>query len=156
MIARRLTVALAALVLLPVVLAGCSLPGSGQPQPGNTGDNGAATSGPAPDGGGTEGDPYVGLPGTFPSDIPIIDGEVAQGIDVGTGWSLLIPVDDAVARFTEAADALVAAGYEERTRQTSETGGFGNFTNADYSINLSSEDTQDYGPAVAYTVVKLD
>ena len=152
-----LALAAAALLLLPA-LAGCSLipnlPGN---LPGNTGDNGAATSGPAaPDDGDVEPDPaFDSIPATFPSDIPLFDGEVLQGIDVGTGWSVLFQANDVVADFNTAADLLEGAGYEAIARSTDGGQGFGNFNNGVYSINLSASDTADYGPAVAYTVVKI-
>jgi len=150
-IARRLAVALATIALVPVVLAGCSLPGSGEPEPGNTGDNGAATSGPAPDAGGGD----VQIPATFPPEIPLVDGRLLESADLGTGWVVLFGVDDAIASFTSGADALAASGFEEQERTTNETQGFANYANDLYTVQLSANtDYPGYGQAVAYTVVK--
>jgi hypothetical protein len=152
-IARRPAAVLAALLLVPAVLAGCSLPGSGGP--GGTDD--PAVSGPAPDdtAGDGGGDPATQVPATFPSDIPLVDGEVLESADLGTGWVVLFGVDDAIASFDSGADALVAAGFEESERATDETQGFGNFTNDLYQVQLSANtDYPGYGQAVAYTVVK--
>jgi len=148
----RLALAAAAIAILPAVLAGCSL----IPHVGG-GGGGGVTAGPTvPDAGDGDADtPFDSLPATFPSDIPLLEGEVVQGIDVGTGWSVLIACDDPVADFNTAADALEAAGYETNARSADNGEGFGNFTNDSYSINLSASDTADFGTVVAYTVVKL-
>ena len=152
MIARRLAAALAAIALVPIVLAGCSLPGSGEPG-GNAGDD-PAVSGPA-DEGGDGGDPTAQVPATFPSEIPLIDGDVLEASDLGTGWIVLFGVDDAIASFDEGADALAAAGLTEDARTTNETEGFGNYTNDLYTVQISANtDYPGYGQAVSYTVVK--
>jgi hypothetical protein len=153
-IARRLAAALAAVVLVPVVLAGCALPGAGG---GGVSTDDPAVSGPAPDDGAGDGggDPNAQIPATFPADIPLVDGEVLESADLGTGWVVLFGVDDAIASFDSGADALVAAGFEEAERTTNETQGFGNFTNELYTVQLSANsDYPGYGQAVSYTVVK--
>ena len=149
----RLAVALAAIVLLPAALAGCSLlPGAGSGG-GDTGDNGAATSAPAP-APEDDIDPNVGLPASFPTAIPLIEGQVLESADIGTGWVVLFGVDDANASFTEGADALVAAGFSEDARTSNGTEGFGQFGDERYTVQLSSNvDYPGYGQAVSYTVV---
>jgi hypothetical protein len=148
-----LTVALAAVLLIGApLMTGCSLLG--------TVVNGA-TGGNVPDipdapdlPGDVEPDPqFASIPATFPSEIPLFDGQILQGIDVGTGWSLIFQANDIVPDFTTAADLLEDAGYEAIARSTDGGQGFGNFNNGEYSINLSASDTADYGPVVAYTVV---
>ncbi len=57
----------------------------------------------AGDGGG---DPNAQVPATFPADIPLIDGDVLESADLGTGWVVLFGVDDAIASFDSGADAL--------------------------------------------------
>ena len=154
MSARRLTIVLAALVLVPIGLVGCTLPGSGEPG-GNTGDNGAATSGPAPDGGDGGADPNSQVPATFPPEIPLVDGEVLESSDLGTGWVVLFGVADALTSFNEGADALAAAGFTEDERATNDTEGFGSYTNDLYTVQISANvDYPGYGQAVSYTVVK--
>jgi hypothetical protein len=148
----RLALALAAVALLPVVLAGCAGAPSGG---GETGDNGAATSGPAPEGGDGGGDPNAQVPATFPREIPLIDGDVLESADLGTGWVVLFGVDDAIASFNDGADALAAAGLTEDARTTSETEGFANYTGDLYTVQISANtDYPGYGQAVSYTVVK--
>jgi hypothetical protein len=150
--ARRTLIRILTGAALVATLAGCSLIPSIPDLP-TGGDGGGSEPGSSS---ADEESPFDSLPATFPADVPLVEGEVLQGIDVGTGWSVLLGVDDAVASFTEAADALVAAGYEERTRQTDADTGFGNFTNDTYSINLSADqNSPDYGAIVIYTVVRL-
>ncbi len=149
---RRLAVALAAVLLIPAVLAGCSP--SVPAVDGETGGN-DATSGPAPEGGDGGGDPNAEVPATFPSEIPLIDGDVLESSDLGTGWIVLFGVDDAIASFDDGADALAAAGFTEDARTTSDTEGFGNYTNDLYTVQISANaDYPGYGQAVSYTVVK--
>lgn len=149
-----MTRALAAAGLVALLaLTGCGmLPG------GSTGDNGAATSGPAPDGGGDGdqvGNPDAAIPATFPSDLPQVDGEVLEAADLGTGWVVLWGVDDAMAAFTAACDAILAAGLNEDTRTTNETDGFAQYSGDLYTVQVSATtDYPGYGPAVNYTVVK--
>ncbi len=154
MIAGRLTAVLAAVVLVPAVLAGCSLPGSGG---GGQATDDPAVSGPAPDDGAGDGggDPNTQVPATFPSEIPLVDGDVLESADLGTGWVVLFGVDDAIASFDSGADALAAAGYQEAERTTTETQGFANYTNDEYTVQISANtDYPGYGQAVSYTVVK--
>lgn len=147
-------VAAAAGILAVLLLSGCGLAGS--PAPANTGENGAATSGPAPEGGDGGADPNSVVPATFPSDIPLIDGDVLQSADLGTGWVVLFGVTDAIASFNKGADALAGAGFTEDARTTSDTEGFANYTNDAYTVQLSANiDYPEYGQAVSYTVVKL-
>ena len=146
---RRTRIALGAAILVSALLVGCSAPGAGEPGGGSTDD--PAVSGPAPEGG----DPTAQLPATFPPEIPLVEGEVLEASDLGTGWVVLFGVDDAIASFNSGADALAASGFEEVQRSTNETEGFGNFTNDLYTVQLSANtDYPGYGQAVSYTVVK--
>jgi hypothetical protein len=144
--------ALGVLVLI-AVLTGCSAAPS--PAPANTGENGAATSGPAPEGD-QVGNSDATMPADFPSEIPLVDGELVEAAGLGTGWVLLFRVDDANAGFAEAADALAGAGFTEDARNASETEGFAQYSSDAYTVQLSSNvEYPGYGNAVAYTVVKL-
>lgn len=153
--ASQLTVAFAAALLIPAVLAGCSAPGADAGN-GNTGDNGAATAGPAPaDGGGTGGE--LSLPATFPTgDIPLIEGDLAYTQDLGTGWVVYIHRDDFNAGYEDAKALLLDAGFTGDTVNQDDTGSFGQFTSDTYTVNLSSGDGADLGVglSVGYTVVK--
>jgi hypothetical protein len=95
------------------------------------------------------------MPATFPNDIPLISGDVVFGIDVGTGWSILIAVDDMEADFLDAADRLKGAGYESLLETVAPEGSFGAFENDVYQIQISSQDSPDYGLVVNYLVVRL-
>jgi hypothetical protein len=133
-----------------VLLVGCSItPPSGP----SGGTDGGTTSSEAP-GDGDLGD-FVTLPETFPSaDVPIIDGDIAFAVDLGTGWSLVIPVADTDAAFADASTKLLGAGFENQIESTTTAdGSFGVFTTDTYQINLTATDTADFGPAVSYVVV---
>ena len=150
---RGLGVALAAVVLIPAMLAGCSGP---TPTPANTGGGGAATSGPAPaDGGGTGGE--LALPATFPAAyVPLIEGDLVYAQDLGTGWVVYIHRDDYNAGYEEAKGLLTGAGFSGDTINQDDTGSTGQFSNESYTVNLSAGDGADLGVglSVGYTVVK--
>ena len=117
---RKMGVALAAAVLIPAMLVGCSGP---TPTPGGeTGGNGAATSGPAPaDGGETGGE--VTLPATFPTgDVPLIEGDIVYAQDLGTGWVVYVARDDFTAGYEEAKGLLADAGFTGDTVNQDDTG----------------------------------
>jgi hypothetical protein len=142
-----------AVAALVTVLA---LTGCGAPAPsggGGDGGGGAATSGPAPADGG-DGAPVI--PATFPADVPLIDGDVVYGQDLGTGWVVYIHRDDFLAGYDEAKGLLTGAGFAGDTVNQDETGAFGQFTNDTYTVNLSAGDGADLGVglSVGYTVAR--
>ena len=101
---------------------------------------------------GTEG--FEGLPAGFPSDeIPLIAGDVAFGIDLGTGWTVVIPVADGPSAFADASARLTGAGYESLAEQTQPEGSFGVFQNDKYQVQLTIADTNDFGLAATYVAV---
>lgn len=142
-----------------LAIAGCAAPGGGSG--GGTGGDGSSgqsdggetstDSGDTATDGGL--DQFEGLPDTFPADVPIIDGDVAFGMDLGTGWSVVVSTPDFGAGFVEASDALKAAGFTAEVETTETAGSLGVFTNEKYTINVTAADTPDYGPAVTYVVV---
>lgn len=145
----RLSAALVAVVLL---LSGCF----GVPSiPTTEGSEGGGTSGQADDS--NSGDEmFQGLPATFPSDIPLFPGEVAMGIDVGTGWSVMVLIGDLKADFDTAAELMKGAGFEALIENSSAEGSFGAYENANYHVQVTASDTEDYGLTLNYLVVKKD
>lgn len=153
-------------VATSLLLSGCfgvpSLLGGGTGGGGSSGgsDSGSSDSGSTDDAGsGSSGDndvpvQFEGMPATFPGDIPLISGEVVFGIDVGTGWSVLIAVDDLEADFIDAADRLKTAGYESLLETLAPQGSFGAYENDLYQIQVTSQDSEDYGLVVNYLVVR--
>jgi hypothetical protein len=137
-------------VAAAMLLAGCSLVSPSGP---TGGTDGGTTSSEAP--GGVDLEDFVTLPDSFPSgDVPIIDGGIAFAVDLGTGWSVIIPVADIDASFADASQKLLGAGFENQIDSTtSADGSFGVFTSDKYQINLTATDTADFGPAVSYVVV---
>jgi hypothetical protein len=159
------TIAVAACLLLSGCFGAPALLGGGTGGGGSSGgsDSGSSDSGSTDDAGSgsdssdSENDvpvQFEGMPATFPGDIPLISGEVVFGIDVGTGWSVLIAVDDLEADFVDAADRLKAAGYESLLETVAGTGSFGAFENDLYQIQLTTQDSEDYGLVVSYLVVR--
>ncbi len=142
---------LSALVGLGLV-ASLTLTGCSAAVPGGSPSGGGTAGSDTVDGSSTE---FVPLPDTFPvAEIPIIDGGIAFAIDLGTGWSVVIPVDDFSGSFEAAAQKLIAAGYESSTESIIYAdSSFGVFSNVKYDINLTAANTPDFGPAVQYLVV---
>lgn len=154
---RGITLGLAGLaVAASLMLSGCfalpSLPGGGSDGSGVSGGSDGSQSDSGPD---DVPEQFQGMPITFPSDIPLIPGEVVFGIDVGTGWSVLVSVDDLEGDFVDATDRLKGAGYEVLLETVAPEGSFGAFENESYQIQVSSQDTPDYGLVVNYLVVRI-
>ena len=130
---------------------------------GGTGGSGQSGSSDGTDGGNTSTDPgtdtgttdFSGKPATFPGDIPLIGGDVVFGVDLGTGWTVVIPVTDVQAAYADASAQLQAAGFEALTESTSTDGSFGAFKNDTYQVQVTATDTGEYGLAVSYVVVLL-
>ncbi|MBN9238457.1 MAG: hypothetical protein J0J03_02155 [Leifsonia sp.] len=137
----------AGLVGLAVILslAGCSAAPSTAPA--------ATPEASAPGGPATGLEGYEGLPDTFPSDVPLIEGDVLYGIDVGTGWSIVIARDDIAAGYSDAEALLTAAGFAGSSSTTAD-GSFGAFDNDRYTVQITATDSADYGPSVQYVVIK--
>lgn len=151
------TLAVAASLMVTGCAAGGS-PGGGTGGGGSSGGSGGTSS----DGTTTETDTettpgldgYVGLPDTFPSDVPVIDGEVVFGIDLGTGWSIVVATDDIVAGYTAAADKLTGAGFTSDVSSSTADGSFGSFSSAAFTVQVTATDSADYGTSVQYVVIK--
>lgn len=95
------------------------------------------------------------LPATFPRDVPLIDGPVAFGLDLGTGWTVIIRTDDTASAFEDAQARLTAAGFATEAATTTPDGSFGVFSGESYQITISASETADFGLAVTYVVVIL-
>jgi hypothetical protein len=154
---RTLMAPAAGLALAAVLLlSGCSF-GPLLPVPaGGTGGDSSSSGG---DGSGDSGDapleplPGAAIPATFPTDVPLIDGPIAFGMDLGTGWSVIITATDLGGGYDDAKGRLLAAGFTSQMDSTTEDGSFGLFTNDKYQINLTASDDAQYGTAVSYVVV---
>jgi hypothetical protein len=141
-----------------LLLTGCSAPapGSGSGGTGGSGQSGQSdgTEDTTTSPGDVDLGDFEGLPETFPTnEIPIVAGDIPIGVDLGTGWSLIVEVDDTEAAYTEAAQKLKNAGFEAIAEQSSPEGSFGAFQNDKYQVQVTSTDSPDYGPSVNYVVV---
>lgn len=159
---RKVSSVLAGLALVgALVLTGCSSPstgggttGGGTSGGGQSGSGGTDTSTGSPDTtGGLEG--YQGLPDTFPSaDVPIVDGDVPVGIDLGTGWTVIVKVADIASGYDDAKQKLVAKGFTVETDNVTDQGSVGVFTTDKYQVNVAVTESKAYGPSVNYVVVR--
>jgi fermentation-respiration switch protein FrsA (DUF1100 family) len=145
-----------------LALTGCSgIFGGGSGGSGGTGGNGqsgasdgrtsAAAEPSTDDSTGLEG--YEGKPTTFPGDVPIIDGDIPFGVDLGTGWTVIVAADDLVAAYQDASGRLTGAGYTSQVSSTTDDGSFGSFDNDKYTIQVTATDNSEYGPSVTYVVI---
>ena len=155
----RVAIALSVAALL--TLAGCSF---GGPTGGGTGGGGQSGSSDGSESSestetstetnSSEGlDGYEGKPATFPTDVPIIDGDVVFGVDLGTGWTVIVKTDDVAAAYTNAEAKLTGAGFTAQISSTEPTGSFGSFSSDKYTVQVTSADSADYGPSVTYVVI---
>ena len=153
----RTIAALAGLgIVASLALTGCSFTGGSSGQPGSTGGSSPESSSSADGGsGGTEAplEGFEGKPETFPSEVPIISGDVAFGVDLGTGWSVVVKTDDVVAAYQDAEGRLTGAGFTSQLSSTTDEGSFGSFENDKYTVQVTATDSADYGPSVTYVVV---
>jgi len=162
------TVVVGAIVLATtLLLSGCFFPqsnggstGGGTGGSGQSGQSDGADDAPVtPDSnpGDVDLGSFDGLPTSFPSsEVPILAGDVPIGIDLGTGWSVMVKVDDLVTAFAEASAALKNAGYEVLAEQSTADGAFGAYQNAKYLVQLSVSDNPDYRLTAAYVVIIRD
>jgi hypothetical protein len=140
---RRIWAAvIAASVLIAPAVSGCSFNPIESAIEGATGGN--------VDIGGTS------VPDDFPSEVPLIDGEVVSGFGVGTApekaWNVTIKVPDASA-LDEIKTQLEGAGFTSDI-DDAEIGGItgGMYSNGTYSVLIVVAEDGNGGWAAAYTV----
>jgi hypothetical protein len=148
---RGVPVAFAGVALAAsLVLTGCSI----FPTPASTGGGTGGSGGTTSTDPGTDTGLSQGLPSTFPkADVPIVSGDIPVGIDLGTGWTVIVKVSDFGASFTEASGKLKEAGFTSQTESNSADGSFGDFINDKYEVQVTATKAPDYGPSLTYLVV---
>ncbi|CAN5528124.1 hypothetical protein BH10ACT7_BH10ACT7_04720 [soil metagenome] len=155
MIRPRLLASALVVTATTLLLAGCFFGAPAAPTGGGTEGNGQ--SGQTD---GTETEPgnemLQGVPATFPSEVPLIAGDVPIGVDLGTGWTVVVKVADVQASYAEASALLTGAGFDVLVENSSPEGSFGAFENATYQVQVTGGDTPDYGVTISYLVVKKD
>ncbi|MEP6482730.1 MAG: hypothetical protein ABJA94_12070 [Rhodoglobus sp.] len=140
-----------------LVLTGCSIIPTGARTGGGTGGSGSSGG----SGGTTSTDPgtdtnldaYQGIPASFPKDVPVISGDVPVGLDLGTGWTIVVKVSDSTAAWTDAGNKLKAAGFTAQTESSSADASFGDYINDKYEVQITGQKAPNYGPSVSYVVV---
>ncbi|CAN5282714.1 hypothetical protein BH11ACT4_BH11ACT4_20440 [soil metagenome] len=140
-----------------LLLTGCSAPASG----GGTGGSGqsGSDSGSSSNGSGTStnpgGDTTIGqgIPATFPQEVPLISGDAPVGLDLGTGWTVVVKTTDFGKAFADATGKLKAAGFTAQVESSSADGAFGAYASDKYEVQVTGANTPDYGPCISYVVV---
>lgn len=158
--AVRVVVPGALAIAVATLLAGCFFGGPSTTGGGGTGGGGQSGGTTADETTSPPGDvdleDFVGLPSGFPaSEIPLVEGDIPIGVDLGTGWSVVVKVADFSAAFAEASDKLKSAGFEAQAENITADGSIGVYINDKYQVNLTAGENPDYGPSLNYVVVKL-
>lgn len=155
MIRPRLVAPALLATAITVLLAGCFFGPPAAPTGGGT--DGDGESGQTEDSGPQSGNEILeGVPATFPSGVPLIPGDVPIGVDLGTGWTVVVQVADVEASYAEASSLLVGAGFDVLVENSTAEGSFGAFENTTYQVQVTGGDTPDYGLTISYLVVKKD
>jgi hypothetical protein len=144
---KRAPAVVGGVALAALLLAGCAAGGGASEEPPVTDPTPTEQTDSGLDG-------RTEIPETYPLDeVPLIDGEVAFAIDLGTGWTVVIEAEDFAAGYGEAATLLEGVGFEAVANDASPQGTFGQFTTETYTVNISATDSPDFGNSVSYTVV---
>jgi hypothetical protein len=140
-------------IAMPLLLSGCSLiphlPGSG------SGSGGGGISIPGLGSAGTG-----KLPSSFPSDVPVVKGDIISGVSVGSGtdavWNVTVKVAS-VDAFDGIQTQLTGAGFTAADDATAKTdkGATGAFSNDSWDVVVAVAKGDDKTGWVAnYTVTK--
>ena len=95
--------------------------------------------------------PGTELPEGFPADVPLIEGEVAFGVALGSGFNVSVRVDGPDA-MDAISDQLEGAGFEAQVGGTTGEGATQAFSNADYSVLVVITKENDTEYLANYTV----
>jgi len=98
--------------------------------------------------------PGTDLPEGFPAEVPLIDGEIAFGVALGSGFNVSVRVDGPDA-MDEISDQLEGAGFTAQVGGTTGEGATQAFSNADYSVLVVITKENDTGYLANYTVAPL-
>lgn len=149
----RLVVAILALALAGGCLAGCSLipnPVKEVIENGGGGSDGGGGDGGSGGGSDAGDEPLSSIPASFPAEVPLVEGEVINGLQVSdASWGVAIRVaDEAAAR--EATTLLENAGFTQVIPGV-ESG----YENEHYKVAVFWGPDPDEGYAVSYSVVGI-
>jgi hypothetical protein len=102
------------------------------------------------------------VPATFPSEIPLISGEIIYGLaitpdDGADGWSVIVKVDGVGAIDTITAQ-MEAAGFvkNETIGGTTDEGATAAFESANYNVLVAIANDSTSGSVATYTVAEKD
>jgi hypothetical protein len=102
------------------------------------------------------------VPASFPSEIPLISGEIIYGLaitpdDGADGWSVIVKVDGVGAIDTITAQ-MEAAGFvkNETIGGTTDEGATAAFESANYNVLVAIANDSTSGSVATYTVAEKD
>lgn len=78
----------------------------------------------------------TGLPDSWPAEVPVISGTVSGAAQVTDGWTALVKSSSQTA-LTDARDALVSAGFAERSNLSGNGSGVITLENSHYRVTLT-------------------
>ncbi|MBN9606423.1 MAG: hypothetical protein J0G30_07415 [Actinomycetales bacterium] len=146
-VTARILLAAALVVAAPVALAGCSLIGNGV---------GGVVQGVVEGATGTDVDLSGGMPADFPTEVPLVGGDVATGGSLGSDdgkvWVVGIKVSGPEA-YDEASAKLAEAGFASGFEASDGDSRTGSFTKDDLTVLVAVADPGD-GFVATYTVTK--
>jgi|GEM_PF-1706122 len=99
------------------------------------------------------------LPKDFPSEVPVVDGEIISSVGMtleeGRTWSVTLKVDDSLAAMATAREQLVSAGFEETLWNEAQSMTMGIFSKGEsFSVMVTGSAFDDEDHAVGYQVTK--
>jgi len=99
------------------------------------------------------------LPKDFPSEVPMVDGDIMSSVGMtledGRTWSVTLKVDDSLAAMATAREQLVSAGFEETLWNEAQNMTMGIFSKGEsFSVMITGSAFDDEEQVVAYQVTK--
>ena len=98
--------------------------------------------------------PGTELPEGFPTEVPLIEGEVAFGVAVGNGYNVSVRVDGPEA-IDEISDQLEGAGYTAQVGGTAGDGSTQAFSSDAFTVIVVLTKEGDTGYLANYTVAPV-
>lgn len=104
-----------------------------------------------------------GVPSDFPTEVPLVEGQVQGGfgmnVDDGKGWTVIVLAPGSLTEVgTRVAEQFAAAGFESSESNLSFSGGqFGSHKKGNIGVIVSAiEDESEGGTAVTYIVSRTN
>lgn len=97
---------------------------------------------------------HTEIPSTYPrDDVPLIDDDPVFAVDLGTGWSIMLPTDDRDADLAEVDGILLGKGFTTDFTTGDATGTFTQYSDAKYTVQITGTDDSEFGEVIHYVVI---